>query len=132
MRRKESLVLAEQVSVKGRATRRSGMGEGRMRPGAPIRRASSAASDIGFLGAGIIVKGGLNVRRLTTADFHLGSSAIGILVGLGFYLPVIGLTALFVASVSLVSHLEQRLPARVAIAATLRFRQGYRPHSHAW
>jgi len=94
----------------------------------PTRVIGSILAGIGFLGAGIIVKSGLNVRGLTTAASIWGSSAIGILVGVGFYLPAIGLTALFVASVSLIPHLEQRLPAHVAIAATLRFRPGYKPH----
>jgi len=95
----------------------------------PTRVVGAILTGIGFLGAGIIVKSGLSVRGLTTAASIWGSSAIGILVGVGFYLPAIGLTALFVASVSLVPRLEHRLPAHVAIAATLSFRPGYKPRA---
>jgi len=93
----------------------------------PTRVIGAILTGIGFLGAGIIVKSGLNVRGLTTAASIWGSSAIGILVGVGFYLPAIGLTALFVLSTAIVPKIEHWLPAHSAIAATLRFRDGYRP-----
>jgi putative Mg2+ transporter-C (MgtC) family protein len=99
--------------------------------GDPTRVIGSILTGIGFLGAGIIVQSGLNVRGLTTAASIWGSSAIGILVGVGFYLPAIGLTVLFILSVAVVPWLESRLPARAAIAATLRFRAGYEPRTDA-
>jgi putative Mg2+ transporter-C (MgtC) family protein len=97
------------------------------RGGDPTAVVGSILTGIGFLGAGIIVQSGLNVRGLTTAASIWGSAAIGILVGTGLYVPAIGLTALFVVSVAVVPRIEHRLPARVAIAATLRFRAGYQP-----
>jgi putative Mg2+ transporter-C (MgtC) family protein len=96
--------------------------------GDPTHVVGSILTGIGFLGAGIIVQSGLNVRGLTTAASIWGSSAIGILVGAGLYLPAIGLTALFVISMAVVPRIEHRLPARAAIAATLRFRAGYQPN----
>jgi len=93
----------------------------------PTHVINSILTGIGFLGAGIIVKSGLNVRGLTTAASIWGSSAIGILVGIGFYLPAVGLTALFVISTAIVPLVERHLPARVAIAGTIRFREGYKP-----
>ena len=96
--------------------------------GDPTHVVGSILAGIGFLGAGIIVQSGLNVRGLTTAASIWGSSAIGILVGAGLYLPAIGLTALFMISVAVVPRIEHRLPARAAIAATLRFRAGYQPN----
>jgi putative Mg2+ transporter-C (MgtC) family protein len=93
----------------------------------PTRVIGAVLTGIGFLGAGLIVKSGLNVRGLTTAASIWGSSAIGILVGIGFYGPAIGLTALFVASTALIPVIEQRLPAHSAIAATLRFKRGHEP-----
>ena len=97
--------------------------------GDPTHVIGSILTGIGFLGAGIIVKSGLNVRGLTTAASIWGSSAIGILVGAGFYLPALSLTALFIFSVAVVPRIESRLPARGAIAATLRFRAGYKPRT---
>jgi len=97
-------------------------------PGAdPTHVIGSILTGIGFLGAGIIVQSGLNVRGLSTAASIWGSSAIGILVGVGFYLPAIGLTALFVISMAIVPRIEHLLPAQAAIAATVRFREGSRP-----
>jgi putative Mg2+ transporter-C (MgtC) family protein len=93
----------------------------------PTRVIGAILTGIGFLGAGIIVKSGLNVRGLTTAASIWGTSAIGILVGTGFYLPAVGLTALFVLSTAIVPKVEHWLPSQSAMAATLRFREGYRP-----
>src|SRR5262245_58257432 len=93
--------------------------------GDPTHVIGSILTGIGFLGAGIIVQSGMNVRGLTTAATIWGSSAIGILVGVGFYVPAISLTALFIVSVAIVPRIEARLPARAAIGATLRFRAGY-------
>jgi putative Mg2+ transporter-C (MgtC) family protein len=106
----------------GMAIRDAGVGD-------PTRVMGSILTGIGFLGAGIIVKSGLNVRGLTTAASIWGSSAIGILVGVHFYLPAIGLTALFVASVALIPRFEHKLPAHSAIGATLRFKPDFRPRA---
>jgi len=95
--------------------------------GDPTRVIGSILTGIGFLGAGIIVQTGVNVRGLTTAASIWGSSAIGILVGVGFYLPAIGLTALFVISMAIVPRIEHLLPARAAMAGTVSFRDGYTP-----
>jgi putative Mg2+ transporter-C (MgtC) family protein len=97
--------------------------------GDPTHVIGSVLSGIGFLGAGIIVQSGLNVRGLTTAASIWGSSAIGILVGVGLYVAATGLTALFIFSVAIVPHIETRLPARSALAATLRFRVDYKPRA---
>lgn len=93
----------------------------------PTRVVNAILTGIGFLGAGIIVQSGLSVRGLTTAASIWGSSAIGILVGVGFYLPAIGLAALFVVSMVVVPKVNRWLPARAAIKGTLRFREGHRP-----
>ena len=93
----------------------------------PTKAMAAILTGIGFLGAGIIVKSGHNVRGLTTAASIWGSSAIGILVGVGFYVPAIGLTALFVVCTAIVPRIEQRLPAHAAMTGTFRFRKGHRP-----
>src|SRR3954462_3918351 len=60
----------------------------------PTRMAQGIMTGIGFLGAGVIFKEGLAVRGLTTAASIWMTAAIGILIGVGFYLPaVIGTTA---------------------------------------
>ncbi|WP_280155865.1 MgtC/SapB family protein [Piscinibacter sp. XHJ-5] len=95
--------------------------------GDPTRVIGSILTGIGFLGAGIIVKTGMSVRGLTTAASIWGSAAIGILVGVGFYLPAIGLTALFVISMTVMPRIERQLPAHAVMAGTVRFRPGYTP-----
>src|SRR5229473_689600 len=71
----------------------------------PTRMAQGIMTGIGFLGAGVIFKEGLTVRGLTTAASIWVTAAIGILVGVGFYLPVIvgTIATLIVLGVSLVT-----------------------------
>ncbi len=57
------------------------------------RIASYVVSGIGFLGAGVIMKDGLNVHGLNTAATIWCSAAVGTLSGLGLY-PQAGLVAI--------------------------------------
>ncbi|MDR2240146.1 MAG: MgtC/SapB family protein [Zoogloeaceae bacterium] len=82
---------------------------------------------IGFLGAGVIMKEGMNISGLTTAASIWATSAIGVLVGVGFYLAALSLTLLAVACMMWVSRLEHWLPTRSAVGVTLRFRQDFAP-----
>jgi len=95
--------------------------------GDPTRVIGAILTGIGFLGAGLIMQTGMSVRGLTTAASLWGVAALGILVGVGFYLPAIGLTALFVVAVEVMPKLERRLPARTAFSSTLKFRDSYEP-----
>lgn len=67
----------------------------------PTRVAAQVVSGIGFLGAGIIFKEGLNVSGLNTAATLWCSAAVGVLCGAGFYPHAVIATA-FVISVNLV------------------------------
>jgi putative Mg2+ transporter-C (MgtC) family protein len=55
------------------------------------RMAAQVVSGIGFLGAGVIFKEGLNVRGLNTAATLWCSAAVGLIAGEGF--PLYGLVA---------------------------------------
>lgn len=99
--------------------------------GDPTRVIGAILTGIGFLGAGLIVQTGLNVRGLTTAASIWGVAALGILVGVGLYLPAVGLALLFIFAVELLPRLERRLPARTAFTSTLKFREGYQPRVDA-
>ena len=59
---------------------------GMMTPGdsSPTRIAAQVASGIGFLGAGVIIRHGLNVRGLNTAATLWCSAAAGTLCGAGY------------------------------------------------
>lgn len=50
----------------------------------PTRVAAQVVSGIGFLGAGVILREGLNVRGLNTAATLWCSSAVGVLAGAGY------------------------------------------------
>ncbi len=87
----------------------------------PTRMAQGIMTGIGFLGAGVIFKEGLTVRGLTTAASIWVTSAIGILVGVGFYfLAVLGALATLVV-LSLFRFIEGKLPAEFYAHHMLRF-----------
>jgi putative Mg2+ transporter-C (MgtC) family protein len=77
----------------------------------PTRMAQGIMTGIGFLGAGVIFKEGLSVRGLTTAASIWVTSAIGILVGVGFYLAAMlgALATLLILSVF--RYVENKLPS---------------------
>src|SRR3954470_17296606 len=54
----------------------------------PTRMAQGIMTGIGFLGAGVIVKEGLNVRGLTTAASIWITASIGVLAGVGLFIPM--------------------------------------------
>jgi putative Mg2+ transporter-C (MgtC) family protein len=93
----------------------------------PTRVIQGIVTGVGFLGAGVIMRDGMNISGLTTAASIWASSAIGVLVGVGFYAASILLTLLSAALMMWASKLEQMLPTRPAIALTLRFRPGFTP-----
>jgi len=87
----------------------------------PTRMAQGIMTGIGFLGAGVIFKEGLTVRGLTTAASIWVTSAIGILVGVGFhFLAVLGTAATLVV-LSLFLFIERKVPAEFYAQHVLRF-----------
>jgi putative Mg2+ transporter-C (MgtC) family protein len=78
----------------------------------PTRMAQGIMTGIGFLGAGVIVKEGLNVRGLTTAASIWITAAIGILAGVGLYLPLVVSVVLALTVLSLFRWIEMRVPTQ--------------------
>src|SRR5580765_7844967 len=77
----------------------------------PTRMAQGIMTGIGFLGAGVIFKESLTVRGLTTAASIWITSAIGILVGIGFWYPaVLGAIATLLV-LAVFRFVETRLPS---------------------
>lgn len=68
--------------------------------GSPTRVAAQVVSGIGFLGAGIIFKEGLNVSGLNTAATLWCSAAVGVMCGAGFQIQAT-IAATLVISVNL-------------------------------
>ena len=93
----------------------------------PTRIIQGIVTGVGFLGAGVILKEGFSISGLTTAASIWASSAIGVLVGVGFYAAAILLALLSAASMMWISRLESWLPSRQALAVVMRFRRGFVP-----
>ena len=74
--------------------------------------AQGIMTGIGFLGAGVIVKEGLNVRGLTTAASIWITAAIGVLAGVGLYLPMVISVILTLAVLSVFRWIEMRVPTQ--------------------
>src|SRR5215217_4941191 len=87
----------------------------------PTRMAQGIMTGIGFLGAGVIFKEGLTVRGLTTAASIWMTAAIGILVGVGFYLAALVGTVAALLILSGFRVVEMRLPSEFYAHHTLKF-----------
>ena len=98
--------------------------------GDPTRIIQGIVTGIGFLGAGVIMREGLNISGLTTAASIWACSAIGIMVGIGFYASAIVLTLLSALCMMWVSKLESWLPSRPAISVTLEFQKDFVPQEN--
>ncbi len=76
----------------------------------PTRMAQGIMTGIGFLGAGVIFKEGLSVRGLTTAASIWMTAAIGILFGVGFWIPAVLATAITLGVLSVFRSVENWMP----------------------
>lgn len=93
----------------------------------PTHIVQGIVSGIGFLCAGVIVKDGLSIGGLTTAASIWSAAAIGVLLGVGFYAAALMLAVLSMLSMSLLHHVEAKLPARATLDVSLTFRAGNPP-----
>ncbi len=73
----------------------------------PGRIAAQIVSGIGFLGAGVIIKEGVNVRGLTTAACLWGVAAIGMASGSGYVELAIFTTGIALASLIFLKFFER-------------------------
>ncbi|WP_430462354.1 MgtC/SapB family protein [Thalassolituus sp. LLYu03] len=78
----------------------------------PTRMAQGIMTGIGFLGAGVIMKEGISVRGLTTSASIWMTSAIGILAGIGFYVPMVLAVVLTIGTLSLFRWMENLMPSQ--------------------
>jgi len=78
----------------------------------PTRMAQGIMTGIGFLGAGVIVKEGLNVRGLTTAASIWITAAIGVLAGVGLYLPMVISVIMTLTVLSVFRWIEMKVPTQ--------------------
>ena len=75
----------------------------------PARLSAQVITGVGFLGAGTIMKEGINVKGLTTAASVWAVACLGIAAGFGYYaLAILGLIFIFI-TLTLVEGLQHRL-----------------------
>ena len=84
--------------------------------------AQGVMTGIGFLGAGVIFKEGVNVQGLTTAASVWAIAAVGLLFGAGDYGAGAMATAGVLTTLVAMRWVEDRFPSRVYAWAVLRFR----------
>jgi putative Mg2+ transporter-C (MgtC) family protein len=73
----------------------------------PSRIAAQIIAGIGFLGAGAILKEGLNVRGLTTAACLWASAGIGMAAGAGFFELAVVVTVISLFTLTVVGYLDR-------------------------
>lgn len=93
----------------------------------PTRVIQGIVTGIGFLGAGVIMREGLSIRGLSTAASIWATSAIGIVIGLGFYAVAIAAALLTILVMSLLRPIERLLPHRSVMHLTLVFTRDKAP-----
>jgi putative Mg2+ transporter-C (MgtC) family protein len=79
----------------------------------PTQVAAQVVSGIGFLGAGVILREGVNVMGLNTAATLWCSAMVGTFAGGGYYLPSIAAAGFVVVTNLLLRPLVQRLNRHV-------------------
>jgi putative Mg2+ transporter-C (MgtC) family protein len=78
-------------------------------PNSPARIAAQVVSGVGFLGAGMIIKGtGDKVKNLTTAASVWFSAGIGMTIGVGWFL-VAGAATVYAVLIPRIPHVEKWL-----------------------
>jgi putative Mg2+ transporter-C (MgtC) family protein len=96
----------------------------------PTRVIQGIMTGIGFLGAGVIMKEGLSIRGLSTAASIWMTSAIGVVIGVGFYGAAIFAAIITVALMSGVRSIETALPHQMLMHLTLKFPHDRTPEAN--
>lgn len=94
---------------------------------APGRIVQGIMTGIGFLGGGVIFKEGLTVHGLTTAASIWVTAAIGVLIGMGFWVPALVGVTIMLITLSLMRQVENRLPQQYFAHVELRFDRASAP-----
>ncbi len=93
----------------------------------PTRMAQGIMTGIGFLGAGAIFREGLSVRGLTTAASIWVTAAIGILVGVGLWIPAALVSLATLVVLSVFRWIEMAVPVHHYAEFRVRFARATTP-----
>ena len=91
------------------------------------RLAQGVMTGVGFLGAGVIFRAGVNIQGLTTAASVWATAAIGLLFGTGAFVPGALAAAAVLATLILLRWAEQVMPAKIYVWSVFRFKAGLAP-----
>ncbi|HEX2647939.1 MAG TPA: MgtC/SapB family protein [Candidatus Dormibacteraeota bacterium] len=75
----------------------------------PTRIAAQIVAGVGFLGAGSILRQGIEIRGLTTAATIWVVASLGMAVGFGFFVLALVATALVLAAQLILKPIEERV-----------------------
>ncbi len=75
----------------------------------PGRIAAQVVSGIGFLGAGAIMRFGTDIRGITTSASIWATSALGLCLGAGLYLPAAIALGIILVTLGLLEKVERRV-----------------------
>ena len=75
--------------------------------GDPTRIAAGVVTGVGFLGGGVIMHQGFNIKGITTAAIIWAAAALGLSVGYGLYLPSILVFVLMILTLPLFKKIER-------------------------
>ena len=89
----------------------------------PTRMAQGIMTGIGFLGAGVIMKENLTIRGLTTAASIWMTAAIGIIIGMGFFIPAAMATAITIVILSFFGWSERLMKSRRYAKLLVRYKR---------
>ncbi|MEE3622430.1 MgtC/SapB family protein [Nitrospirillum sp. BR 11752] len=84
--------------------------------GDPTRVAAQVVSGIGFLGAGVILREGVNVHGLNTAATLWCSAMVGTFAGGGYWLPSVAAAGFVVITNLILRPLVRRMNRRILVA----------------
>lgn len=74
----------------------------------PARLAAQVITGVGFLGAGAIMRYGLNIRGLTTASTLWTMSIVGLAIGMGYYLVGAAVTLTVFLALTVLERVKHR------------------------
>ncbi len=93
----------------------------------PTRVVQGIVTGVGFLGAGVIFREGFNVRGLTTAACIWVVSAIGVMIGVGFYPAAAAATLMTLLILSGFRYVERWMPRQYYTTLSIRYERERAP-----
>lgn len=87
----------------------------------PTRVIQGIMTGVGFLGAGVIVREGFTIRGLSTAASIWMTAAIGVAIGVGFYIVSVAAALMTLGAMVTLGRLEHTLPHEKRLRLSLTY-----------